>query len=207
MKDLPYGYYDDDSEIAVTVATEPQEQLTVETINNHIYFYSYVDTDRTLALIKSVRKLDHELRNEFMTRDLPDTHPMTPIWLHVQSGGGGLFAGLAVADQLRQIKSPLYSIVEGYCGSAATLISMSCKERYIQPSAFMLIHQLSSIHWGTYEQLKDEMHLTDMAMERLVKFYTENSRMDEEKIRDLLKRDSWFNAQECVELGLVDKVL
>ena len=116
--------YEDD-EVAVTAdgaifAVERSDPLTVETVNNHIYFYSGVNTDRCLALIKQLRELDTAFRNEYLSRNLPEGHPQTPIWLHIHSGGGDLFTGFSVADQIKQIDTPVYSIVEGYCASAAT---------------------------------------------------------------------------------------
>lgn len=188
-------------------AVTPTPKLTVEVMNNHVYFYADVDGDRCLALMRAIRELDSQFRSEHITRALPDTHPPTPIWLHIYSPGGSLFAGLGVADQLKSIKTPVYSIVEGYCASAATLISMACTRRYIMPSGFVLIHQLSSFFWGTYEQFKDEKNLLDMAMERLRKFYVERSKISEEEITGLLKRDSWFNARQSLEMGFVDHIL
>jgi ATP-dependent protease ClpP protease subunit len=105
-------------------------RLTVETVDNHIYFYADVDSDRCLALIRAIRQADSELRSEYLSRGLEGT-PLTPIWLHLHSYGGDLFTGFSVADQLTMIKTPIYSIVEGICTSAATLISMSCSKRYI----------------------------------------------------------------------------
>lgn len=191
---------------AVAVQATPVGKLTVETIDNHLYFYATVDSDRCLALIRAVRELDSRLRNEHITRQLPPDYPPVPIWLHISSGGGGLFAGLGMADQLPLITTPVFSIVEGYCASAATLISMACKRRYIAPSAFMLVHQLSAVAWGKYTELQDEMKLLDMAMRRLVSFYSSRSAMDEETVCEMLKRDSWFNAEQCVEHGFADEV-
>ena len=185
-----------------------KDKLTVESVGNHVYFYAYVDSDRCLALIKQLREIDTAYRNEYVSRDLGDLdYPQTPIWLHVQSGGGGVFAALALIDQLKRIKTPIFSIVEGYSASAATLISMSCTKRFIMPSAYMLIHQLSSVSWGTYEEIKDEVHLLDMLMDTLTGFYKTNSKLTEKRIKDLLKRDSWFNAKECIEIGLADEIL
>lgn len=181
--------------------------LTVETVSNHIYFYSEVNQDRCLDLIKQIKSLDEKLRNERLTRNIPSDFPHTPIWLHVFSPGGGLFAGLTISDQIKQIETPIYSIAEGYCASAATFISMSCTKRFIQPSGYMLIHQLSSGYWGTYEQLKDDMKLNDMLIEKMVQFYLDHTKMDEEEIRETLKRDSWFNAEQALEKGLVDEIL
>ena len=103
--------------------SEESSRLTVETVDNHIYFYADVDSDRCLALIRAVRETDSELRTEHLSRGL-DGEPLTPIWLHIHSYGGSLFAAFSLADQLAMIKSPLYAIVEGIAASAATLIAM-----------------------------------------------------------------------------------
>ena len=42
--------------------------LTVETVDNHIYFYSDVDGDRCLALLKTIREVDSRLRMERVSR-------------------------------------------------------------------------------------------------------------------------------------------
>ena len=180
-------------------------KLTVETVDNHIYFYSNVNSDRGLALMRQVRETDNRLRSEQVSRD---TAVSVPIWLHVHSYGGDLMTAFSLADQLASIRTPIYSVVEGCVASAGTLITMPCRKRYITPNSFFLIHQLSSVLWGKYEENKDGMHLDDMLMDRLVKFYTENSRnrLDEKKIRDLLQRDSWFDSEQCVQLGFVDAV-
>ena len=181
-------------------------KLTVETLGTHIYFYSSVNSDRCLALMRELRGVDNMLRVERVSRNLPDDSPMTPIWLHINSNGGSLFDGLGMADQISTIKSPIYSVVEGCVASAGTLISMSCTKRYILPSAFILLHQLSSFMWGTYEQFKDEMHVLDMAMETMTRFYKAHSSLREDDIKDILTRDSWFNAEECLANGFVDEV-
>jgi ATP-dependent protease ClpP protease subunit len=181
-------------------------RLTVETVDNHIYFYADVDSDRCLALIRAVRETDSELRKEYLSRGM-EGMPLTPIWLHIHSYGGDLFTGFSVADQLTMIKSPIYSVVEGICASAATLISMSCVRRYILPSSFMLIHQLSGVKWGTHEQFKDEMTLQSKAMDRLVEFYADKSKTTQEEIRNMLLRDYWMDAETCVSQGFVDEIL
>ncbi|MBZ0277806.1 MAG: ATP-dependent Clp protease proteolytic subunit [Anaerolineae bacterium] len=181
-------------------------RLTVETVDNHIYFYADVDSDRCLALMRAIRNADTDLRTEHLSRGLEGT-PLTPIWLHIHSYGGDLFTGFSMADQLKMIKTPIYSVVEGICASAATLIAMSCVKRYILPSSFVLIHQLSGFVWGTHEQFKDEMTLQNKAMDRLVQFYAAHSKTGEEQIRSMLTRDFWMDAETCVEMGFADEVL
>lgn len=181
------------------------EKLTVEVFDNHVYFYADVDSDRCLAMIKNIRDIDARLRSERETRNLSQDF-VVPIWLHIQSDGGDLFAGLAAADQIGTIKTPVYSVVEGLSASAATLISLACQKRFIMPSGFMLIHQFTSLKWGTHEQFQDEMKLQKMLMDLLVSFYESKTKLKADKIKELLKRDSWFNSSQCVEAGLADDI-
>jgi ATP-dependent protease ClpP protease subunit len=184
---------------------EPR-RLTVETVDNHIYFYADVDSDRCLALMREIREVDSTLRSEYLSRGM-EGMPATPIWLHIHSYGGSLFSGFSVADQLTMIKSPIYSVVEGICASAATLIAAACTKRYILPNSFMLIHQLSSFMWGTHEQFKDEMTLQSKAMDRLVEFYAKHSKLSADEIRTMLTRDFWIDAETCIKHGFVDEIM
>lgn len=188
------------------IAETAAGSLTVETIDNHIYFYAEVDADRTLALMRAVRELDARLRGEHLSRSLPNEFPPIPIWLHIQSPGGEVFAGLGAADQLAAIHTPVYSIIEGVCASAATLISMACARRYILPNAFMLVHQLSGGIWGTHEQFKDEVLMQKMVMKHVTKFYAERSKLNKAAVREMLKRDSWMDAEIALKRGFVDEI-
>ena len=202
-----HGQFFADEETKPAASDTNTPKLTVETTGNHIYFYADVNSDRVLNLIKSIRELDAALRNEQLSRSIKEMLPPTPIWLHVQSNGGNLYAGFSFADQIATIKTPVYSIAEGCCASAATIISLACTKRYAFPNSFMLIHQLRSIMWGSYEEFKDEMKIMDMLMDQMVAFYGKHTKMSTEEVRELLKRDSWFNAIQCVEKGLVDEIL
>lgn len=182
-------------------------KLTVESAGNHVYYYATVDSDRVLAAIKQIRELDTSLRVEYLSRNMLKGTSQTPIWLHIQSGGGSVFAGFAFADQLTAIQTPVYSIVEGYTASAATLISVACTKRFILPNAFMLIHQFSTFMLGKYEEFKDEMKLQDMAMVKFVEHYAKHTKMKRKEIKTLLQHDSWFDAEQCVKLGLADEII
>lgn len=194
------------AENVIKAATDSQP-LTVEAIDNHVYFYAEVNADRCLAAIRAIRDTDNRLRNERISRNIPPEISPTPIWLHIYSGGGDLFAGFAFADQLQQIETPVYSIVEGMCASAATLISLACNRRYTLPNSFFLIHQLSSVMWGKHEEFEDELHMQNMAMDRLVEFYSRRTKITADEIRDMMKRETWMNADQALERGFVDKIV
>lgn len=179
---------------------------TVEHKDNHVYFYADVDSDNGLKLMQKLREADATLRSQHISRGV-ESLPLVPIWLHINSYGGDLFTGFSIADQLALIKSPVYSIVEGICASATTLISMSCQKRFILPNSFMLVHQLSSMVWGTHEKFKDEMQLQSKVMDRLIEFYAAKSSVKKKDIRKMLQRDYWMDAETALKDGFVDEIL
>src|SRR3972149_7089752 len=93
-------------------ATDDAPALTVEAVENHVYFYSEINPDRALALMRLLRETDAHLRNERITRNLP-SETVVPIWLHLNSLGGEAFSSFAIADQIERLQTPIYSVVEG----------------------------------------------------------------------------------------------
>ena len=71
----------------------------------------------------------------------------------------------------------------------------------------MLIHQISTGVWGTYENLADEKESMDSLMEMLESIYLKNTNMKKKQLKELLKRDLWMNPKKCLELGLVDEII
>lgn len=170
---------------------------------NRIYFYSEVHRTKILTLNKSLRKLDKELINRSNTLD---TH-VPSIYLHIQSFGGSVFAAFSTIDYIRNSVTPVYSVVEGCAASAATLMSVVAKKRYITAHSYMLIHQLSSGVWGKYEEIKDDMKNCDRFMKMIKNIYTKYTKIPKKKLEGILKHDLWFDAEQCLEYGLVDEII
>lgn len=170
---------------------------------NRIYFYDEVDRHSTLRLIQDIKHTTSELtlHSARFEQDPP------PINLHIQSGGGHLLSGLAAADYIK--KNPLWinTIVDGYAASAATLMSVMGDHRQITENSYMLIHQLSTMFWGTYENQKDEMQNSDKFMQSCIKIYEERTKLSKKKLEKLLKHDLWLSAKECLKYGLVDEIV
>lgn len=182
--------------------------LTVESAgSNHLYFYSEVNDDRCLDLLRRLREMDASLQAERLSRNLPNGYLHTPIWLHVNSGGGSMYAGFAAADGIQQLNSPVYSVIEGCCASAATLISMGCDQRYITPNGLMCIHQISGVFAGTHVQSEDFVNQGHKLMKLFREFYVRHSSMKRKDIRALMKRDSWLTADEALASGFVDAIM
>ena len=204
MKDLFWAGKDKkDKEDSPIVATSDKNNV-VETTNNRIYYYSEVSRQKILVLNKSLKNLNDNLLNQAQLLGLDSP---ANIYLHVNSFGGSVFAGLSAVDYIQSCEVPVITVVEGCAASAATLFSVVGTHRQMRSNAFMLIHQLSSGMWGKYEELKDSLDNCDLFMRIIKDIYNEHTKIPKKKLNEILKHDLWFDAETCLEYGLVDEII
>ena len=170
--------------------------------NNHVYFCG--DVER--STVSQLNGLLREAEEYCIITSLKLRVDPIPIYLHIFSNGGETYAAFAAIDAIKRCKVPVYSIIEGAAASAGTLISVVCTKRYVCPTAYMLIHQLSSECWGKMAEIVDEyQNLTDL-MKKITAIYTERSNLTSNRLKKLLQRDLWLDAEKAIEYGLADEL-
>ena len=176
----------------------------LEVLNNKIYFYCNVNHNNNLHLNKELKTLESKL---LTSQELLETELPAPIHLHISSYGGSVFAGFSSIDYILKSKVPVITIIDGCAASAATMMSICGATRLMHEHAFMLIHQLSSVSWGKYEELKDSMQNNDLLMETIKNLYIERTKIPKKELEEMLKRDLWWDAKTCLKYGLIDDII
>lgn len=172
----------------------------VTVLGNRIYYYAYVDTGPILELNKALVELSGKLLGEY-GKDAP------PIKLHINSLGGYLYDCMAGIDGVLRCPVPVHTVIEGVAASAATLISVHGAKRYIARNSYMLIHQLRGVAWGKYEEMKDDMENAETFMKRIKAVYNKYTKVPDAELKQILKRDIWWDSNTCLGYGLVDEVI
>ena len=202
-----WGGYDEEEkkkeEEEAKAQTIYKEPSYVETVNNHIYFYSFVGKSEVLQLNRRIRELNNSLIYDAKVQD----RDPASIFLHINSYGGSIFDGLAAMDTLLSCQAPVVTIIDGCCASAATFISVVGKKRLIPKHGFMLIHQLSAMSWGKYRELQDDNINFTKLMDTIKAIYAEYTKIPTSKIEEILDHDLWFDSSKCLEYGLVDEII
>ena len=127
---------------AVSASTDSIKNEFIVNEPRSIVMYGDIDRDSCFYITQSIRNLQDSTE---------------PIHLHIQSLGGELLPTFNVVDTIEKSKAPVYSYIEGYAASAATLISVACHKKFMNKHSLMLIHQLSGMSEGTYSDMKEEM--------------------------------------------------
>lgn len=170
----------------------------------NVYLYKDINDNTALKTIEGLRYAS------FKASEFKIDGVNVPVILHINSGGGLATSAFLVVDYIRGLKNKgidVYTVVEGVCASAATLISTSGVKRLITPNSFMLIHQISLGGWGKYEEFKDLMENASLMMDKIKEHYRKYTRFPEEELENLLKRDLLLDAKHCIEFGLADEII
>lgn len=178
---------------------EEYNNESIKVINNNIYFYGDVDDENILEFNTKLYKLDKKLYKKHI--ELTGYDP--EIIIHIKSDGGDIFAGLSAMDHISSCKCKVICVADGVCASSATFLLMGGDCRLIRPSAYVLIHQISSELWGKFEDMKDELKSCKKFMKIITNIYKKNTTIPEKKLKKMMKRDIYLTSKECLKFGIV----
>jgi ATP-dependent Clp protease, protease subunit len=161
----------------------------------------------TKTLKRKINKILEDDENNY-NDDLSVKIDYKPIKLFITSNGGYVYQVFSAIDTINNMEIPVHTICKGFVASAGTILSLSGKKRFITKNSYMLIHEIRSGMWGKYQQIKDDYENCKTLMDHLKKIYMEKTNIkDERELDEILKKDISWNAQICLEKGLVDEII
>lgn len=178
-------------------------ETVVRSNNNNIYFYGTVSEASTLELKTKLEELNTHLQTIAINYNIDPP----PIHLHIQSYGGSLMHTFYVMDVIKNLKTPVYTYIDGFAASAATLMSVCGKRRFMTENSVMLVHQLSGGASGKFEEIKNEYSNMVEFMEIIKKTYLYYGNISSQHLDELLKQDLWLNSRKSLEYGFIDEII
>ena len=181
---------------------------------NHIYFTGDITLRSMSKLYNTLLKINNEYSE--LTRMLTNNENQGYIYLHIQSGGGDVYSSLKVVDLITNMNNSkrymnVNTVIEGEAASAATIISIAGKIRYMTKNSYMLIHQGSTWingwinKWEFDDENKNFTKLENDVNKLYYKYCNLKTSEKKKKLRDILSHDLYFNFKKSKEYGLVDK--
>lgn len=126
--------------------------------------------------------------------------------------GGDVEAGLALAEMIASMKKPTVSLVLGGGHSIGVPLATSAKRSFIVPSATMTVHPVRIN--GLVVGVPQTFHYFNEMQKRIIKFICDHSQAKPEQIRELMMRPdeiatdvgSIIDGDEAVRYGIIDRV-
>ena len=126
--------------------------------------------------------------------------------------GGDVEAGLAIAEMIASITKPVVTLLLGGGHSIGVPLSVCGEHSFIVPTATMVVHPIRMN--GTVLGVKHNYEYIDKMQDRILTFTYDHSKIDMEKLKQLMFNTSQLAkdvgtvlvGSEAVEYGLIDEV-
>lgn len=131
------------------------------------------------------------------------------IRIFMDSPGGSVFAARNMANALRRHRTNgnrVETVIDGFCGSAATIIACASDEVIAGEGTRYMIHNAQTVAIGNKETFRE---LADNVLARfdneLADMYVEETGMDKDEVIALMTAETSMDVDEAIERGFVDR--
>lgn len=132
-----------------------------------------------------------------------------PIRIEISSYGGSVYDMLGMVDRIES--SPCQIVTRGFgkIMSAASFLLAAGDERIMGANSWLMIHEMSDWLTGTLTELKVELRHSEQLERQMYRLYEKLSegKTKAKTFEKLCSKNCYLNAEQTLELGLIDKVL
>ena len=133
-----------------------------------------------------------------------------PVTLRINSPGGDVFAGIAIAQAVREYADGVTVRIDGLAASIASIIAIAGAEVVAAPGAFVMVHKAWTLMFGNADDLLAEAALLDKIDGSLADQYRAKAGDSTDWAAAMTGAGAadgtWFTADEAVAAGLIDRV-
>ena len=139
---------------------------------------------------------------------LESDNPKKDIWMYINSPGGVVTAGMAIHDTMQYIRPKVGTVCIGQAASMGSFL-LSAGEpgmRVALSNARVMVHQPSGGAQGMASDIEIQAKEILRIRRRMNDLYAKYTGKPLEEIEKAMDRDTFLEAEEAMEFGIVDKV-
>ena len=131
-----------------------------------------------------------------------------PLELRISSPGGMLSAGVTAYNLLRNSQREVHAYLDGDAFSAATLLVCAADYTEMPSNCLMMIHEpfVPLISPATIQETESTLRYLKATRSQVVDIYSDKTKMGKQKIRNMLRAETYFDAGAALDAGLVNNV-
>jgi ATP-dependent protease ClpP protease subunit len=139
-----------------------------------------------------------------LIRDMADV--TGDLEVHINSPGGEVWDGIAIYNTLLARKNVTVH-VDGIAASIASVIAMAGNPVLIARNAQIMIHEGFAMAVGNAQDMRDLAEQLDKASHNIASIYSDHTGKPIAYWREVMKAETWFDADESIEEGLADRMI
>jgi ATP-dependent Clp protease, protease subunit len=144
---------------------------------------------------------DTDVAPEDVRSFLKEIEGVSDLNIYINSGGGSVFAGLAIYNMLKRHQGQKTVYVDGLAGSIASVIAMAGDKLIMPSNAFLMIHKPWSGLMGNANDLRKMADDLDAIETGILNVYEENLQegVDIKEIKKMVNAETWLNGKEAAK--------
>ena len=179
-------------------------------VEKHIDPYSRLLKERIIMVEGEVNtSMANSIVAQLTLLELLD--PKADITMYINSPGGDIVAGLAIADTMEFISCDICTVGVGLQASMGSflLASGTPGKRFALKRSSIMIHRLSGGQQGDYHTMESNWEHTRRLHQQLLEDYARlsNGKKTKEEFEELMRYDNWLTLEEAIDCGIIDKVI
>lgn len=125
-----------------------------------------------------------------------------PLTVYINSDGGSVPAGVAIANMISRHDAPTKAVVDGWCCSIATQIFFAADAREMPENAYIMIHKPWTIASGDADEMMRAAAYLETIQTGLETTYARAARegVTPEQIHELVNAETWLTGRDAAEL-------
>lgn len=127
--------------------------------------------------------------------------------VRVNSPGGSVFEGLAIANALRAHPANVIVQVDGLAASIASVIAMAGDRLVMMPNSMLMIHEASGICFGDATDMQQMADVLSKISDNIAGAYAAKAGGTPEDWRATMRAETWYLPADAVAAGLADEAI
>jgi ATP-dependent protease ClpP protease subunit/molybdopterin converting factor small subunit len=150
-----------------------------------------------------------EVTPNLFKEDLDKCGNVNTIVVHINSGGGDIFAAQAIGNMLEQHPAHTIAKNEGMCGSAAMTIAYHCDKFQCAEDSEVMIHlpEVGVCDYLDEVDLGRLLNAVKTIKENIVGLYARKTGKPVEDVAALVEATTWWTGKQAVENGFADGLI
>lgn len=129
------------------------------------------------------------------------------IRVRINSPGGSVFEGIAIANALRSHPANVTVQVDSLAASIASVITMAGDRVEMAPNSMLMVHDASGLCIGNAVDMAEMGELLDLISNNIADAYAARAGGTREQWREAMRAESWYLPGDAVDAGLADEAL
>ena len=128
------------------------------------------------------------------------------VTIVLKSPGGSVDSGQSIYNQIQNYPGHVTVHVDAAAHSIASYFPMAADDVTVSENAVMMVHDPWTVAMGNSREMRGVAEVLDVLADVIAQGYAEKSGRHVSYWRQIMEKDTYFNASEALEVGLVDGI-